>query len=81
MAHHIRVKEVPHINKDGSPSETKKDYLILDRTRGRVVEVARVARKASIEVTIAEYRGDLVAEHRTKHPNDTRGMKGVQADV
>lgn len=63
MAHHIKIEEVAHQNKDGSPSTTKKDYRIVDRTRGKRIVVAVVASKAKVQPMIDEYRRGLEIKH------------------
>lgn len=35
MAHHVRIKATPHLNKDGSPSKKAKDYVVTVRSRGK----------------------------------------------
>lgn len=70
MAHKIRVVTKPHKNKDGSESETKKEYHILDHTRGKTVVVAVVSSKNEVKDRIEKYRQGLLMQHLSKHPND-----------
>lgn len=39
MAHHVRIKATPHINKDGSTSKRAKDYTVTVRARGKKARV------------------------------------------
>lgn len=70
MAHNFQIKVVPHVNKDGSESATKKDYQVWDRTRrGRVLVGVRYTRK-SAETLIEDARSDAHLAHANNHPND-----------
>lgn len=55
MAHKIKVTTKPHFNKDGSKSETKKDYLVTHRHRKTKMLIGRFTnRKAADEACEAE---------------------------
>lgn len=72
MAHQIKIRPRPHKNKDGSESKTKRDYVVVDRTRGgRVIEVGVGSTLRAAENLVTDYRNKLVADHLEKHPNDT----------
>lgn len=70
MAHHFRVKVRPHRNKDGTPSKTKKDYVVIDRTRSGSSEVGVVSSRKAADDLIEVARKMLHSEHIKKHPND-----------
>jgi hypothetical protein len=70
MAHHIRVIPIPHKNKDGTESQSKKDYLILDRTRGKKIEVGVVTSRARVDEEIEKWRQFCYRSHAANHPND-----------
>lgn len=78
MAHKFRVKVVPHRNKDGSESKTKKDYEVWDRTRsGRRLVGVRTTRK-SADALIGDERSRLVLEHANTHPNDKAFLNKIK---
>jgi hypothetical protein len=71
MAHNFRIKVVPHKNKDGTESATKKDYEVWDRPRrgGRRLVGVESSMKRATDLIAAE-RLLLVTEHLSQHPND-----------
>lgn len=70
MAHHFKVEERPHQNKDGSTSKTKKDYVLIDRTRrgSRVIDV--LSSVSNVKGRLMIERKLLIMAHLEKHPND-----------
>lgn len=70
MAHHFRIKPVPHKNKDGSDSKSKRDWQVLDRTRQGTRVVGIVTTKKAAENMIDHERAGVVMDHAAKHPND-----------
>lgn len=70
MAHRIKVEEIPHKNKDGSFSQTKKDYRVIDRTRSGRVEVGVASSRKAVTDLIAEYRLQVVQKHLSRNPDD-----------
>lgn len=75
MAHKIFVKPVPHINKDGSESASKKNYEVWDRTRNKTVMLGRFPSKKAAEDAIPGYRDQIVSDHMKSHPNDIHFQK------
>ena len=75
MAHHIKIEPRPHINKDGSPSKTKKDYVVVDRHRGKTVEVGVETTMKGAEALVDVRRRLVVQEHMRNHPNDRAFMQ------
>jgi hypothetical protein len=70
VAHEIRIKVVPHRNGNGELSLTTKDYVVIDRTRGRTVTVGvRPSMKKAIELR-EEHRVGCFATHLSRNPND-----------
>jgi hypothetical protein len=70
MAHKIKIEPRAHQNRDGSLSATKKDYVVIDRTRGKRVEVGVEGSQKAAQGLVESYREQLVADQK-KHPNDT----------
>lgn len=70
MAHKIKVDILPHTNKDGSPSKTKRDYIITDRGRKGRREVGICTSQKAADMLIEEYRSHLSEIHLNSHPND-----------
>lgn len=70
MAHKVKVRVVPHRNKDGSLSDVKKDYLVVDKTRRGLVTVAVCNSWAAAKKALDEYRVQIFYAHKSKHPND-----------
>lgn len=70
MAHKIKVDVIPHTNKDGSPSKTRKDYIVTDRTRQGRVEVGLVHNKVDLDNLVDSYRTWVIDNHLIRHPND-----------
>lgn len=54
MAHHIKTRIKPHINKDGSKSETKKDYIVTHRHRKVKTVVGVFASQKSADAAVLE---------------------------
>jgi hypothetical protein len=82
MAHSFRIKTVPHINKDGKPSATKHDYVVIDRTRSGSIEVGVVTSQKAANDLIDAARKMLHSNHLRNHPNDRafgqkHGYEGV----
>lgn len=75
MAHNIKIKVRPHTNKDGTPSKTKKDYVVVDRHRGKVVEVGVETTKKGAEALVDVRRRLVIQEHMRNHPNDRAFMQ------
>lgn len=71
MAHKFRVQVVPHRNKDGSESASKKDYRVLDRSRGKTRTVGVESSQKRAQELIDTERERLVAQHASSHPRDT----------
>lgn len=70
MAHNITIKPVPHVNGDGRASKTKKDYQVIDRTRGKRVVVGVASSREKAEQIVRDYRGQVAEQHLSTHPND-----------
>ena len=70
MAHKMSIKPVPHKNKDGSFSATKKDYEVWDRSRGKKTRVGVVASRKAADDLISAARKMLAGNHLRAHPND-----------
>jgi hypothetical protein len=70
MSHKFKVEVIPHRNKDGSPSKTKKDYRVIDRTRSGPRLIGVETSQKAAQGLIDQARVDIVAEHLAKHPND-----------
>lgn len=70
MAHNIKVETVAALNKDGSPSKTKKNYMIYDRTRRGKVFMGKCTSKKELDNRLDEIRGSILDKHRWAHPND-----------
>jgi hypothetical protein len=70
MAHHIKIKVRPHINKDGTESKTKCDYVVIDRFRGKQVEVGVASNRKAAENLITLRRKEVLAEQVQNHKND-----------
>lgn len=70
MAHHFSVKTVPHKNKDGSPSKTKKDYEVWDRSRGKKTLVGVATSKKGAEELKDSERFSIMMRHINRHPHD-----------
>ena len=70
MAHKLKVEIVPHTNKDGSPSKTKKDYILTDRTRGKKLQVGVASSQKALDQLMVDYRSAQAEMHLSKHPND-----------
>ena len=49
MAHSFKVVTVPHTNKDGSASKTKKDHYLYDRTHRGTVFMGKCSSKKELE--------------------------------
>lgn len=70
MAHRVKVRVVPHRNKDGSLSKSSKDYQVWDKTRrGRVLVGVCKSQRAADDMVI-QYRAKVFHDHLTNHPND-----------
>lgn len=85
MAHNIKIKPVPHINKDGSVSASKKDYKVLDRHRGKTMVVGVGSSMKAAENLLIQHRRNIVEEHLTSHPNDSafirkHGLVGISKE-
>ena len=70
MAHKIRVKKVPHINKDGSPSKSKMDYFVSCQSRGKTCLSQRVFSKKEADDAVEVHRMVTFNKHRRDHPCD-----------
>ena len=70
MAHNIKVETVAALNKDGSPSKTRKNYMIYDRTRRGKIFMGKCTSKKELNAHLLDLRSDFIAEHLRKHPND-----------
>ena len=85
MAHDVKVRAVPHQNKDGNLSKTKKDWIVSCRSRGKDCyrEVCKT-RSAALEV-VEDHRATAYAMHLLGHPNDTvfknKHIKPVEKEV
>ncbi|MFE9742929.1 hypothetical protein [Streptomyces sp. NPDC006477] len=55
MAHKLKVKPVPHINRDGAESATKKDYVVRCKRRGHVCVEKTFTSKRDAENFVAEH--------------------------
>lgn len=55
MAHKLKVKTVPHINADGKPSATKKDYIVRCKRRGHICTETTFTSKSAADVYVAEH--------------------------
>lgn len=75
MAHNIRIVPFPHTNKDGSKSATKKDYRVIDRTRGKRVLVGVATTLKGAAKLVEDHREQTVAKHLLQHPNDTAFLR------
>lgn len=71
MAHKFSVRSVPHVNKDGSESASKKDWQVWDRTRGKVVLVGVGTSQVAAQNLATDARNAVVSNHLKKHPNDS----------
>lgn len=70
MAHKIRVYKVPHLNKDGSVSATKNDWIVRCKSR-KVVHIFQVCpTKKKAEEMVENHRKAVFIAHRIKNPND-----------
>ena len=70
MAHNIKITPIPHKNKDGSESKTKKDYRVTDKTRRKVIEVGVASSQKAAEALVSEHRSRVFAAHHAIHPGD-----------
>jgi hypothetical protein len=70
MAHHFKIETRPHVNRDGSESESKKDYVVIHRGRGGRYEVGVFTSRSRAVDGIANERTRLIEQHKTNHPND-----------
>lgn len=70
MARKYRIKTVPHKNKDGSVSKTKKDYVVIEKNRGKKREVGVASSGKAAEEMIDEDRRRAFHRHLYSHPND-----------
>jgi hypothetical protein len=70
VAHKIRVKRVPHINKDGTPSKSKVDYFVSCQSRGKTCVSVRTFSQKEADLVVADHRHDSFITHRLDHPND-----------
>ena len=70
MAHKIKIRDVPHRNKNGTLSETKKDWIEKCQSRHKecFFEVA-TTRKAA-EAAADQHRREKVFQHSYNHPDD-----------
>ena len=61
MAHHLKVETVPDTNKDGSPSKTKKTYLVYDRPRrgGKILK-GKTTSKKMLPQLLNDVRAELL---------------------
>lgn len=55
MAHKLRYKVSPHVNKDGSASVTKKDHRVICKRRGHVCTDEVFSSEAKARKHIAEH--------------------------
>ena len=55
MAHHVKIKTLPMLHKDGSESKTRKRYIVTDRSRGKKKIIAEVTSKKSAEQARDDY--------------------------
>lgn len=72
MAHHIKIKPVPHKNKSGTFSTVKKDYEVWDRWRKNKELVGTFTTKAGAEQAVVSRRNWWQRQHLENHPNDLR---------
>lgn len=81
MSHKFKVEPIPHLNKDGSPSKTKKDYRVIDRTRQGPRLIGVETSQKGADRLISEERAELIRTHAELHPNDQAFMKkhGIQS--
>jgi hypothetical protein len=71
MAHRIKVETVPALNKDGSPSKTKKVHHVWHRGRRGGNRLAAVCKtKKDLDIELKHLRQDYIDMHLEKHPND-----------
>jgi hypothetical protein len=68
--HKFRIQMRPHRNKDGTFSKTRKDYVVIDKTRGKRKRVGVAPSRAKAEEVVFNARQDEVFRHLTEHPND-----------
>lgn len=70
MAHKIHVKPVPHINKNGEESKTKKDYVVTCRSRGKLCLSESASTAAAAQRVVESHRQEKFVAHRSNHPHD-----------
>lgn len=81
--HKISITPVPHVNRDGSKSATKKDYVVTDKFRKQKVHVGVASSmKAAVEMR-DNRRAELIRAHVETHPNDKHFQRkhGIKPEV
>jgi len=68
MAHKLKIKRVPYIRKDGTPSPTKKCFVVRCKCRHKVcMETEPFKTRAEAE-TVASIHWETVQQRRTFNP-------------
>lgn len=63
MAHKIRIKPRPHLNRDGSASKSKLDYVVICKCRGKIcAQEVFTSKKAAEDAKNAHW--DTLAYYR-----------------
>lgn len=70
MAHHFKVESRPHLNKDGSPSKTRREYRVIDRPRKNRRLIGEVSSQKDAQVLLQSAREAVIRLHADQHPND-----------
>jgi hypothetical protein len=70
VAHKIRIVDRPHVNANGKPSATKRDYFVRDKTRSGTKVYGPFTSKKDAENAAAECREKVFIDHLATHPND-----------
>lgn len=70
MAHAIKVRPVPHRNKDGRLSKTKKDWIVVCRSRGKVCHSEICQSQSDANDAVKQHREIAFLAHLSNHPND-----------
>ena len=55
MAHKIKVRAVPHVNADGNLSETKKDYIVRCKSRGKLCTHEKFTSKSDAKYAVDQH--------------------------
>lgn len=82
MALHVTYKRVPHLNKDGSLSKTKKDWQVwIKGRRGKKEKIFEGSTKAGAESAEKNAREFARQTHLENNPNDLhfKNKHGIKA--